>query len=456
MGKLFGTDGIRGEANVEPMTPDMALRLGRALASHFCADKHHRKNRKPRIVIGKDTRISGYMFEHALGAGINAMGADVWFTGPLPTPGIAFITRSMRADAGVVISASHNPYYDNGIKVFGADGFKLPDETEAAIERDVFGDVYAHTGARRSEIGKAYTLGEAWSRYVEFIKSSMPDGLALDGLKVVVDCAHGAAYRVAPAVFEELGADVEVIANKPDGTNINKRVGSTHPQLMCEVVRASGADIGVALDGDADRCIIADEHGNVVDGDQVLGLCAAKMHREGELSNNTVVATVMSNLGLELALKRSGIKLIRTQVGDRHVVAEMRRGGFNLGGEQSGHLVFLDHTTTGDGVIAALKVMRVMLQEDRPLSQLARVIERVPQVLINVKVSSKPEWSELPMVSRLVSEVEAKLGEEGRVLLRYSGTEPKARVMVEGTDQRVIEGYADAIAGAVRAEIGAQ
>ncbi|MFT5435121.1 MAG: phosphoglucosamine mutase [Myxococcota bacterium] len=454
MGKLFGTDGIRGEANVAPMTADMALKLGRALAHRF-AGAGNGTGSRPRIVIGKDTRLSGYIFEQALAAGICSMGADVWLCGPLPTPGIAFITKSMRADAGVVISASHNPFYDNGIKLFGHDGFKLPDEVESELETMVLQDRFAEAKVDRANLGRAHRIEEAWARYVVFLKAVMAEDLQLDGLRIVVDCAHGAAYKVAPAVFEELGAEVIAIGCRPDGTNINAGCGSLHPERMCEAIRMYNAHLGIALDGDADRVIVADEKGNVVDGDQLMAMVALHMKKSGELANDTVVATVMSNLGLEIALRREGIKLVRTAVGDRHVVARMRADGHNVGGEQSGHIVFLDHTSTGDGVLAGLKILTLMLREGKPLSELANVMERVPQVLINIRVTSKPPISELAGVSALIASVEKSLGDEGRVLVRYSGTEPKARVMVEGLDQAVIQKHADEIVAALQTEIGA-
>jgi phosphoglucosamine mutase len=393
------------------------------------------------------------MLEQALASGICATGADVWLCGPLPTPGIAFITTSMRADAGVVISASHNPYYDNGIKVFGHDGFKLPDEDEAAIEAMVMEDRIPQ-GAVRADLGRAHRIDEAWARYVVFLKRVLPDNLDLDGLKVVVDCAHGAAYKVAPAVLEELGAQVVTIGVKPDGLNINAGCGSLHPERMCEAIRLYGADMGLALDGDADRVIIADERGNVIDGDQLMAINALAMHEQGQLQKDTVVATVMSNLGLERSLASHGIRLLRTQVGDRHVVKTMRAGGFNVGGEQSGHLVFLDHTSTGDGVVAGLKTLTVMLRTGKRLSELAAVMDRVPQVLVNVPVARKPPISELSDVTKLINSIEASMADEGRVLVRYSGTEPKARVMLEGLDVRQIEQYAHDIAAALRQSIG--
>ncbi len=450
MTKLFGTDGIRGEANVPPMTPDMALKLGRALAARFSGSTGGRA----RIVIGKDTRLSGYVFEQALAAGICSMGADVWICGPLPTPGVAFITTSMRADAGVVISASHNPFYDNGIKIFGHDGFKLPDEDEALLEKQVLEDAFHGAGERRARLGRAHRIEEAWARYVVFCKSVLPADLDLTGLKIVVDCAHGAAYRVAPAVFEELGAEVIPLGIKPDGTNINAGCGALHPQRMTEAIRVYGADLGIALDGDADRVIVADEQGNVVDGDALLAISALDMKAQGTLKNDTVVATVMSNLGLERALRGAGVKLARVAVGDRHVVQAMRAGGFNVGGEQSGHLIFLDHTTTGDGVVAALKTLTVMLRRGRPLSEVARVMERVPQVIVNVPVARKPAIETLDGVVAAIKATEQELGDDGRVLVRYSGTEPKCRVMIEGLDQARIDARASEIASALERAIG--
>lgn len=451
MGELFGTDGIRGEANVPPMTPNMALRLGRALAARLGGSA---STGRARIVIGKDTRLSGYMFEQALAAGVCSMGADVWLCGPLPTPGIAFITTSMRADAGVVISASHNAYQDNGIKLFGHDGYKIADEHEAEIERLVLGDGLLDQRPTGMGLGRAFRIEESWARYVVFLKSALPVDLELDGMTIVVDCAHGAAYRVAPAVFEELGANVITIGTRPNGTNINLGCGSLYPEKMCAAVKDHGAQLGIALDGDADRVIVADELGNVVDGDQLLAIAAQYMKNQGALAHNTVVATVMSNLGLELFLRGEDIQMIRTAVGDRHVVAEMRRGGYNIGGEQSGHLIFTDHTSTGDGVIAALKTITAMLRSGRPLSELAGAVERVPQVLVNLRVRSKPPLSDLPEVTAAIASVEAELGDEGRVLVRYSGTEPKARVMIEGRDQGQIEGYAEGIADKLRKVIG--
>jgi phosphoglucosamine mutase len=434
------------------MTPEMALRLGRAVAYHF---RH--KSRRGRIVIGKDTRLSGYLFESALASGITSMGADVMLCGPLPTPGIAFITSSMRADAGVVISASHNPYQDNGIKIFAADGFKLPDSVEAHLE-SLIDPSSSELDANRphgAEIGKATKIEDSRGRYVVFLKNAFPRHLTLDGLRVVVDCANGAAYKVAPAVFSELGAEVISLSNKPDGTNINDDCGALHPKKMCAAVRKHRASLGIAVDGDADRVIIADENGEEVDGDSIMAIIARRMLERKELKKKTLVATVMSNIGLERSVSQVGGRLVRAQVGDRYVVEEMRTHGYNFGGEQSGHLVFLDHMTTGDGILAALQVLAVMLESGRPLSELRKVMTRYPQVLVNLKVREKKPLDGLPEVGKLITKIERTLGEEGRVLVRYSGTEPKARVMVEGPDQRTIQGYADEIARALERACGA-
>jgi phosphoglucosamine mutase len=387
------------------------------------------------------------MFESALAAGIVSMGADVWLTGPLPTPGIAFITASMRCDAGVVISASHNPFEDNGIKVFARDGYKLPDEVEAEIEALMMSPDLDAQRAAPADVGYNRKLEDSRGRYVVFCKSTFPTELTLDGLRIVVDAAHGAGYRVGPAVFEELGAKVIAIHTKPDGKNINARAGALYPQAMCETVRLHEAHLGIALDGDGDRCVLCDEHGNVVDGDAVMALCATRMLREGTLAKQTLVATVMSNLGLERAVRGVGGRVVRTQVGDRYVVEEMRKSGYNFGGEQSGHLVFLDHATTGDGIVAALRVLAVMMKEGKPLSELAKVMERTPQVLVNLAVDRKIPLDQLPDVQRIITDVERQLGDDGRVLVRYSGTESKARVMIEGMDEGRIKGWADEIAG---------
>ena len=449
--KLFGTDGVRGTANYDPMTPEMALRLGRAVAHHFRA-KH--KSGRGRIVIGKDTRLSGYLFETALAAGICSMGADVMLCGPLPTPGIAFITSSMRADAGVVISASHNPYQDNGIKIFASDGFKLPDDVEARLEELMESDELDRNRPHGADIGKATKIEDSRGRYVVFLKNAFPRHLTLEGLRIVVDCANGAAYKVAPAVFAELGAEVITLGARPDGTNINDDCGALHPGKMQQAVKKHGAQVGIAVDGDADRVIIADEHGEEVDGDTIMAMCARRMLERDELKKKTLVTTVMSNIGLERSLDSVGGKLVRVQVGDRYVVEEMRSHGYNFGGEQSGHLVFLDHMTTGDGVLGALQVLAVMLESQKPLSELRRVMTRYPQVLVNLKVKEKRPLSDLPLVTTLIGNIERKLGGDGRVLVRYSGTEPKVRVMVEGTDEVAIKGYAEEIARALETACG--
>ncbi len=451
---LFGTDGVRGVANVHPMTAEMALQLGRALAWIVRSGPH-----RHRIVIGKDTRLSGYLLEQAIASGICSMGVDVMLCGPLPTPGIAFITHSMRADAGVVISASHNPYQDNGIKFFSRDGFKLPDETELRIEGLVLGGEAGGAEAFRAlrptahRIGKASRIDDAVGRYVVFLKSLFPRDLTLDGMTIVVDCAHGAGYRVAPAVFGELGARVVTLAARPDGKNINAGCGAVHPEGMARAVVKHGAQLGIALDGDADRVIVADERGRIVDGDAIMAVVGRDLLRRKQLAKRTLVATVMSNIGLERALRGAGGRVVRTQVGDRYVVDEMRRSGLNFGGEQSGHLVFLDHVTTGDGVCAALNLLEVMLRQGKALSELARCFEPVPQVQRNVPVREKRPLASLPAVQKAVRAVEQALGGDGRVLVRYSGTENKARVLVEGTDARKIAAHADRIVGELQREL---
>ena len=448
---LFGTDGIRGVANVHPMTPELALALGRAVT--FVAGRAQRH--APRVLIGKDTRLSGYMLETAIAAGVTSMGGRVMLCGPVPTPAVAHLTVSMRADAGIVISASHNPYDDNGIKIFGRDGFKLPDAAEEEIEALIREP--ERLGERRTgpAIGRAVKLEDSRGRYVAFVKNTFPRDLTLDGVRVVVDAAHGAAYVVAPLVFSELGARVHAIGVRPNGTNINREVGALHPDhARAEVVRR-GAQIGIALDGDADRVIVIDEKGQVVDGDAVMAMCATRMKRDGELRRDTVVATVMSNLGLERALEAQGIALVRTPVGDRYVVEAMRRGGFNLGGEQSGHLVFLDHTSTGDGLIGALQVLALMTRTGLPLSELAQqAMERVPQVLESVTLRARKPLEDMAALQKLVAQVRTALGKEGRVLVRWSGTEPKLRVMVEGPDEGRIGTIAQDLVAAAREDVG--
>jgi phosphoglucosamine mutase len=442
--RLFGTDGIRGVANQHPMTAEMALALGRSVAEHF-----RQCGKRCRIVIGKDTRLSGYMFESALEAGIVSAGADVMLVGPLPTPAIAFITSSMRADAGVVISASHNPFQDNGIKIFGPDGFKLADDIELEIERRIV-KPDPQTPGPEPRIGKAVRLDDAEGRYVQFVKHTFPKECTLDGMRVVVDCANGAAYRAAPQVFEELGAEVSALAVDPDGRNINDDCGALHPEKAAVEVRRTKSAIGIALDGDADRVILTDERGEIVDGDCILAILGTRLIKQGRLANNTVVSTVMSNLGLERALAAHEGKLLRTAVGDRYVVEAMREGGYVFGGEQSGHIVFLEESTTGDGLLAALQVLTVMVQEGRSLSELAKLMTRYPQVLLNFPVARRVPIDSLPTVRAAIANVEKALGQNGRVLVRYSGTEAKARVMIEGTDEPTIRAYAEEIAECLR------
>lgn len=450
--KLFGTDGIRGLANRGDMTPEVAFRIGAALTYQAGL----RVNHEPRIVVGKDTRLSGYLFETAVASGICAMGGEVLLSGPLPTPAIAHLTTSMRAEAGVVISASHNPYQDNGIKLFGPDGFKLPDDEERSIEALVFGselDTQRPTGTR---VGRAERQDDAPGRYVSFVKASFPQELTLDGIKIVVDAAHGAAYRTAPLVFSELGATTHAIGVRPNGKNINHKVGALHPEACAREVRKRQADLGIALDGDADRVIMIDDKGNQIDGDVIMALCATRMLRTKRLRRRTLVATVMSNLGLQRAIENDNGKLLRCNVGDRYVVETMRKRGFNFGGEQSGHLIFLDHATTGDGLVAAMQVLAIVRREERPLSELAaEVMERVPQVLVNVTLPERKPLDELPKTSRAIAKAEKSLGKDGRVLVRWSGTEPKLRVMIEGPKLDRIEAMAQGIAAEAKKEVEA-
>jgi phosphoglucosamine mutase len=427
------------------MTGELALQLGRAIAYLFREVKG-----KHRIVVGKDTRLSGYMLETAMASGICSMGADVMLVGPLPTPGIAFITTSMRANAGVVISASHNPYYDNGIKIFSRDGFKLPDEMEHRIEQLILSNNLHSLRPTASEVGKAHRIDDAVGRYIVFLKHTFPNDLTLDGLRIVLDCANGAAYRVAPTVLEELGAEVIPIGVEPNGENINAACGSLHPELMSRLVIDKGADIGMALDGDGDRIVFVDRQGKEVDGDHILAICGLQLLSEGRLKKQTLVTTVMSNMGLEKAIQKAGGKVIRTKVGDRYVVEEMVRGDYNLGGEQSGHTVFLDHNTTCDGILTALQVLAIMKRQERSLDDLAKIMEPFPQVLYNVEVKAKRELSEIPEVNQKVEEIEKALGHSGRILIRYSGTEPILRIMVEGEDEARLHKFAQEIVEEVR------
>lgn len=439
--KLFGTDGVRGVANVYPMTAEVALQLGRALAYviKFGSGRH-------RIVVGKDTRVSGYLLEYATVAGICSMGVDAVLLGPFPTPGIAYITSSMRADAGVVISASHNPYQDNGIKFFSGNGFKLPDELEARIEVLMTRPEVEGACPTATEVGQAFRLDDARGRYISFLKSTFPKEMELDGLKIVVDCAHGATYRIAPEIFTELGAEVIPMGVRPNGRNINNKCGATSPETMATLVKRHGADLGIAFDGDGDRVIMVDHWGEIVDGDHILGICALDMVDRERLRRKTVVGTVMSNLGLELALKDRGIRLLRAPVGDRYVVEAMLKGGYNLGGEQSGHVLFLNYTTTGDGILTALRVLAVMLRKNKPLAELAGFLQKCPQVLINVEVKERKDLKTLPQARQAIQEAEKRLGPRGRLLVRYSGTEPKLRVMTEGEDEPLVRQVAQDLA----------
>jgi phosphoglucosamine mutase len=431
------------------MTPETVVKVGRAAAHLFKAPGDRRS-----IVIGKDTRLTGYMLETALTAGITSMGVDVLLVGPLPTPGIAFITRSLRADAGVVISASHNPFEDNGIKFFSGDGLKLPDAMEAQIEELVVSGAIDRIRPPAHEIGKAYRITDALGRYIEFAKNSFPKRLSLRGMKIVVDCAHGATYRVTPTVLRELGAEVVPLNVAPDGLNINAGCGSLHPEAVQRGVVSEGAHVGFAHDGDGDRVLCVDEGGVLVDGDQILALCGLDMAADGRLPSRTLVATVMSNAGLEVALRQADIAVMRAPVGDRYVLEEMLRGGHSLGGEQSGHIIFAEHNTTGDGIVTALQVLAVMLRTGKPLSELAACMPRFPQVLENVRVSRKDDLATLPRVQSKIREAEAALTGSGRVLVRYSGTEPVARVMVEGPDEATIRRWATEIATAIRDTLG--
>ncbi|HEU0008733.1 MAG TPA: phosphoglucosamine mutase [Verrucomicrobiae bacterium] len=455
--KIFGTDGVRGTANIEPVTAETALKLGRA-AAHVFKNLHaqSRGRGRHRLVIGKDTRLSGYMLENAISSGILSMGVDVLFIGPLPSPGVAYATRSLRADAGIVITASHNPYADNGIKFFRADGYKLDDEIEREIEELVFSGRIEDIRPTADAIGKAVRIDDALGRYIEFAKSSFPRGLTLEGTRIVVDCAHGAAYKSTPCVLRELGAEVMVFGNQPDGSNINKDCGSMHPELLCAKVRESRANLGIAHDGDADRVVMCDETGALLDGDDLLVIAGLEMLARQSLARKTVVATVMSNAGVDAAIKQAGGHVVRTPVGDKHVIEEMLRDGFNLGGEQSGHLIFRDHGTTGDGLVAALQILRIMQARSVPLSQLRQCWTRFPQLVTNIKVREKVPFDKLEGVAKLVAQAESALAAEGgRVLLRYSGTEPKARLLVEGCDPAALEHWSREICEAIKRQVGA-
>ncbi len=454
--KIFGTDGVRGTANVEPVTAETALKLGRAAAHVFRnLETQSRGRGKHKIVIGKDTRLSGYMLENAISSGILSMGVDVLFIGPLPTPGVAYVTRSLRADAGIVITASHNPYTDNGIKFFRADGYKLDDKIEGEIERLVFTGDVEKIRPSAEHIGRAVRVDDALGRYIEFAKSSFPKGLTLEGVKIVLDCGHGAAYKASPCVLRELGAEVIVYGNTPDGKNINENCGSMHPETMCQKVVEHGAHLGIAHDGDADRVLLCDETGKLIDGDDIMAIAALEMLAEKSLAKKTLVATVMSNAGLEAAIKKAGGKMLRTAVGDRNVIDEMLRSGYNFGGEQSGHLIFRDYGTTGDGLVAALQILRIIKSRGIPLSQLAKCWTRFPQLVTNVKVREKKPFEQLNGVNQLVADAEKELAAQGgRLLLRYSGTEPKVRLLVEGRDAKTLAAWSKKICGAIQKQIG--
>lgn len=447
--KIFGTDGVRGRANSHPMDSEMAMKLGRAAAVVLRNGQH-----RHRVVIGKDTRLSGYMLETALASGIVSAGTDVMLVGPLPTPGVAFIAKSMRADAGVVISGSHNDWRDNGIKFFDRDGYKLSDTVETKIEAVIVSGEGEAARVSSEKIGKAYRIEDAQGRYIQFLKNCFPHEKTLDGLKIVVDCSNGAGYQVAPHVLTELGANVVPLANTPDGTNINRECGSLHPEAMCQQVKETGADCGIALDGDADRVIMCDDHGEVVDGDIILALCGSHWQKKKKLKRGTIVATVMSNLSLDHVMAKEGIEVLRTQVGDRYVVEAMRQEGFNVGGEQSGHLIFLDHNTTGDGVLGALQVLAIMLERNQPLSELKKILTPYPQVLLNVFVKEKRDFAQDPAVMEAIEYAKTTLGSRGRVLVRYSGTENIARIMVEGEDKSQIQTLAQTIQGVIQERLG--
>lgn len=446
--KYFGTDGIRGTANTDPMTAEIALRVGRAAGRYFTRGDH-----RHRVVIGKDTRLSGYMIEPALTAGFVSAGMDVILVGPLPTPAVAMLTPSLRADLGVVISASHNSFEDNGIKLFGPDGYKLSDDVELAIEA-LMDNGNSEDQVAPMLLGRARRLEDAPGRYIEFVKNTVPSGLTLDGLKIVIDCAHGAAYKVAPTVLWELGAEVISVGVAPDGFNINRECGSTSTEVMQDMVRKHGAHVGIALDGDADRVIMADEKGDVLDGDQLMACVAESWHRQGRLTGGGIVATVMSNMGLEKHLERQGLALVRTNVGDRYVVEHMREHGFNMGGEQSGHIILSDYSTTGDGLIAALEVLCVLAETKHPASEVCRTFRPYPQLLENVRFSNGATPLENDAVKSVIEQAEQKLGERGRVLIRKSGTEPLIRVMAEGEDPAVVRDVVAEIVGAVKQAAG--
>jgi len=449
MGRLFGTDGIRGVANVEPMTAETALQVGRAVAFLF-----KRKGHRTKIIIGKDTRISGYMLEEAMASGVCSMGADAYLLGPLPTPGIAKMTQSQRADAGIVISASHNPFQDNGIKIFAGNGFKLPDEKEDEIEDLIINQRFKGQLPAPEDLGKAYRIEDAEGRYIVFLKNTFPKELSMEGLKIVLDCANGATYKVAPHVFWELGADVHTIHVSPDGMNINHNCGAMHTEALAEAVLKEKAAVGLAFDGDGDRLIAVDEKGKQVTGDTIIALCARVLQKEGKLKNSAVVTTVMSNSGLSMAFREMGIRHLRANVGDRYVLEKMLAEGAVMGGEDSGHIIFLEHHTTGDGIISGLQLVATLLKDEKPLSELAAMVPVNPQLLINIEVKSKPDLQTIPEVQQVIEQAEQELGDTGRVFVRYSGTQQLCRVMVEAPTREMTESYCKKITEIVQKHLG--
>lgn len=452
--KLFGTDGIRGTANQWPMTPETVVKIGQAIGYLLRKEAYNTKSNIRKVVIGKDTRLSGYMIEQALASGLNSMGIFVQLVGPLPTPGIGYLTKTMRASAGIVISASHNPFHDNGIKVFGPDGFKIPLSMEREIERLVLEEDLTALLPPSKDIGRTRRIEDSQGRYIVYVKGTFPLEYTLDGMRIVLDSANGAAYKVAPSVFEELGAEVIQLGDEPNGININDKVGALYPQKLAEAVIQYRAEVGISLDGDADRVIMVDEKGEIVNGDRILAICALHMKSRGLLKGNTLVATQMSNFGLEKRMNEAGIQVVKTDVGDKYVVEEMKKNGFNLGGEQSGHIIFLDHTTTGDGCVAALAVLAVMKQTGKTMSELNHVFEDMPQTLINCRVKRRvSSLDELVGYTTLVKGIEKKLNGNGRVFVRFSGTEPVIRVLVEGPSKVEITEYAETIASFLEKEL---
>jgi phosphoglucosamine mutase len=452
--KLFGTDGVRGVANVEPVTAETALRLGRAAAHWFKTTVDSRSGGRRQIIIGKDTRLSGYMLENAIVAGITSMGVDALLVGPLPTPGVAYMTRSLRCDAGIVLTASHNPYEDNGIKFFRHDGYKLDDRVENEIEKLVLSGRIDSIRPTATQIGKAKRIDDALGRYIEYVKSSVPRALTLEGVKIVVDVANGATYKSTPCILRELGAQIVVLNNDPDGTNINRDCGSTYPQVIAAAVKEHGADLGISHDGDGDRVILADEKGQVIDGDVLLAITALKALEQSQLRGKTLVATVMSNLALDHVIEKAGGKVVRTAVGDRYLIEKMMEIDANIGGEQSGHMIFKDYGTTGDGIVSALQIIKIMIETEKPLSELAACLTPYPQVLKNLKVKSRPPLEEMKDVQLLIRDAEKDMGMRGRILLRYSGTEPKIRLLIEGEDLKKVEDHASRISQKIAENIG--